>query len=87
VEPDKAAVTWSTLAVNKRRAVVVIFDPPSAQPAPTAPKPVNNQGYPERLAKVVVPTELKKISTDGQGGIRIPAVSCTSPTGNTANMC
>jgi hypothetical protein len=86
MEPDKAAGTWSTLAVNKRRAIVATFDPPPAKPAPTAPKPVNNQGYPERLAKVVVPTELKKISTDGQGGIRIPAVACTSPTANTAKI-
>jgi hypothetical protein len=60
VEPDKAAVTWSTLAVNKRRAVVVIFDPPSAQPAPTAPKPVNNQGYPERLQKLWFQLSSKK---------------------------
>ncbi len=62
MEPDKAAGTWSTLAVNKRRAIVATFDPPPApvKPDPTAPKPVNNQGYPERLVKAVVPTELKK---------------------------
>jgi hypothetical protein len=86
MEPDKAAGTWSTLAVNKRRAIVATLDPPPAKPDPTAPKPVNNQGYPERLAKIVVPTELKKISTDSQGGIRIPAVACTSPTANTAKI-
>ncbi len=87
MEPDKAAGTWSTLAVNKRRAIVATFDPPPApvKQDPTAPKPVNNQGYPERLAKVVVPTELKKISTDDKG-IHIPAVACTSPTANTAKI-
>ncbi len=88
MEPDKAAGTWSNLAVNKRRDIVATFDPPPAlvKPDPTAPKPVNNQGYPERLAKVVVPSELKKVSADGQGGIRIPAVACTSPTVNTAKI-
>ncbi len=88
MEPDKAAGTWSTLAVNKRRTIVATFDPPPApvKPDPTAPKPVNNQGYPERLAKVVVPSELKKVSTDAQGGIRIPAVACTSPTSNTKKI-
>lgn len=87
MEPDKAAGTWSTLAVNKRRAIVAKFDPPPApvKPDPAAPKPVNNQGYPERLVKVVVPTELKKISTDDKG-IHIPAVACTSPTANTQKI-
>ncbi len=88
MEPDKAAGTWSTLAVNKRRSIVATFDPPPApvKADPTAPKPVNNQGYPERLVNAVVPSELKKVSTDEQGGIRIPAVACTSPTANTAKV-
>jgi len=88
MEPDKAAGTWSTLAVNKRRAIVDAFDPPPApvKVDPTKPKPVNNQGYPERLAKIVVPGELKKMSTDGQGAIHVPAVACTSPTTNTAKI-
>ena len=88
MEPDKAAGTWSTLAVNKRRAIVDAFDPPPAlvKLDPTKPKPVNNQGYPERLAKIVVPNELKKVSTDGQGGLHVPAVACTSPTTNTAKI-
>lgn len=88
MEPDKAAGTWSTLAVNKRREIVATSDPPPAPVKldPTKPKPVNNQGYPERLVKVVVPSELKKVSTDGQGGIHIPAVACTSPTANTAKV-
>ncbi len=87
MEPDKAAGTWSTLTVNKRRDIVATFDPPPApvKPDPTAPKPVNNQGYPERLVKAVVPTELKKISTDDKG-IHIPAVACTSPTTNTEKV-
>lgn len=73
--------------MNKRRAIVAKFDPPPApvKPDPAAPKPVNNQGYPERLVKVVVPTELKKISTDDKG-IHIPAVACTSPTANTQKI-
>ena len=88
MEPDKAAGTWSTLAVNKRRAIVATFDPPPApvKQDPAAPKPVNNQGYPERLVNAVVPSELKKVSTDDQGGIRIPAVACTSPTSNTKKI-
>ena len=88
MEPDKAAGTWSTLAVNKRRVIVAAFDPPPApvKPDPTAPKPVNNQGYPERLVKVVVPSALKKISTGEQGEIHLPAVACTSPTANTAKI-
>ncbi len=87
MEPDKAAGTWSTLAVNKRRAIVATFDPPPApvKPDPTVPKPVNNQGYPERIVKVVVPTEIKKISTDDKG-IHIPAAACTSPTTNTQKV-
>jgi hypothetical protein len=88
MEPDKAAGTWSTLAVNKRRVIVAAFDPPPApvKPDPAAPKPVNNQGYPERLVNAVVPSELKKVSTDKQGGIRIPAVACSSPTSNTKKI-
>jgi len=88
MEPDKAAGTWSTLAVNKRRAIVDAFDPPPAPVKldPTKPRPVNNQGYPERLAKIVVPGELKKTSTDGQGALHVPAVACTSPTTNTAKI-
>ena len=88
MEPDKAAGPWSTLAVNKRREIVATFDPPPApvKQDPTAPKPINNQGYPERLVKVVVPSELKKTSTDAQGGIHVPAVACTSPTANTAKV-
>lgn len=88
MEPDKIAGPWSTLAVNKRREIVATFDPPPApvKQEPNTPKPVNNQGYPERLVKVVVPSELKKVSADGQGGIRIPAVACTSPTANTAKV-
>lgn len=88
MEPDKTAGTWSTLAVNKRRAIVATFDPPPApvKPDPNVPKPENNQGYPERLVKVVVPSELKKISIDGHGGIHIPAVACISPTTNTKKI-
>ncbi len=88
MEPDKAAGTWSTLAVNQRRAVVASFDPPPApaKPDPNVPKPENNQGYPERLVKVVVPGALKKVSTDEQGGIHLPAVACTSHTTNTKKI-
>jgi hypothetical protein len=87
MEPDKAGGTWSTLAVNERRAIVATFDPPPVpvKPDPNVPKPVNNQGYPERLAKVAVPSELKKISTDDKG-IYVPAVACTSPTTNTEKI-
>jgi hypothetical protein len=88
MEPDKAAGTWSTLAVNKRRAIVATFDPPPVpvKRDPNTPKPVNNQGYPERLVKIVVPGELKKTSTDGHGAIHVPAVACTSPATNTAKI-
>jgi hypothetical protein len=88
MEPDKAAGTWSTLAVNKRRAIVAVFDPPPApvKPDPNVPKPENNQGYPERLVKVAVPSALKTVSTDELGGIHLPAVACTSPTTNTKKV-
>jgi hypothetical protein len=85
MEPVKAAGTWSTLAVNERRLIVATFDPPPAKPDPTVPKPMNNQGYPERLVKVAVPSELKKIITDDKG-IHIPAVACTSPNHNTEKV-
>jgi hypothetical protein len=87
MEPDKAVGTWSTLAVNERRRIAATFDPPAppVKLEPGEPKPVNNQGYPERLVKVVVPAALKKVSTDSEG-IHIPAVACTSPTNNTEKV-
>jgi hypothetical protein len=87
MEPDKAAGIWSTLAVNERRVIVATLDPPPApvKPDPNVPKPVNNQGYPERLVKVVVPAELKKVRVVDKV-IHIPAVACTSPTSNTEKV-
>jgi hypothetical protein len=80
---------WNALALNAMRATVATHIPPPLPQKPLAPgesKPRDPKGYPERLVKPVVPAALKKVTTDQEGAITLPAVACTSPTTNTEKV-
>lgn len=80
---------WTALGLNHMRRAVVAKDPPSTpgqRPWETDSYAKDAPDLPEKLMTPEITAADRSITTNGNGTLVIPAVACTSPTGNTAKI-